>query len=244
MTSSEAKLALLPYRPGALDATEPEMAEALALTQQDAELGRWFEEHCAYQDAVRRKFRSLMPPADLKERILAERKIVRPQFSWQKPAVWIAVAAVILLFAGLAVMLTRPAAPDRFADYRARMVRVALREYRMDIVTNDMTQVRQFMAQRGAPADYEVPAGLGRTKLTGGGLLKWRGNPVSMVCFDRGDKQMLYLFVLDRTVVKDAPPASPQVTKVNKLVTASWTQGDKTYVLAGPEEPEFTKKYL
>jgi hypothetical protein len=45
-------------------------------------------------------------------------------------------------------------------------------------------------------------------------------------------------------VVKDAPPTSPQVTKVNKLVTVSWSEGDRAYVLAGPEEVDFSKKYL
>ena len=65
-----------------------------------------------------------------------------------------------------------------------------------------------------------------------------------MVCFDRGDRQMLYLFVMNRSAVQDPPSASPVVAKVSKLITASWTQGDKTYVLAGPEEANFTGKYL
>ena len=84
----------------------------------------------------------------------------------------------------------------------------------MDLVTNDMRQIRQFMAQRGAPADYHVPRGLERLQLTGGGRLTWRNNPVSMVCFDRGDKQMLFLFVMKRSAVKDPPPKTPRVAEV------------------------------
>ena len=51
-----------------------------------------------------------------------------------------------------------------------------------ELVTNDMRQVRQFMARRHAPADYYVPQGLERLQLTGGGRLTWRSNPVTMVC--------------------------------------------------------------
>jgi len=89
-----------------------------------------------------------------------------------------------------------------------------------------------------------VPRGLKQLQLTGGGLLRWRSQPVTMVCFDRGDKQMLFLFVMARSAVKDPPPETPQVVKVNKLLTAQWSQADKTYLLAGPEEADFVRKYL
>ena len=55
---------------------------------------------------------------------------------------------------------------------------------------------------------------------------------------------MLFLFVLNRSAIKDPPPAAPRLAKVNALLTASWTQGDKAYVLAGPEEVNFLQKYL
>lgn len=74
--------------------------------------------------------------------------------------------------------------------------------------------------------------------------MPWRNNPVAMVCFDRGDNQMLFLFIMKRSAVKDPPPESPRLAKVNELITASWTHGEETYVLAGPQEPEFAQKYL
>jgi hypothetical protein len=107
-----------------------------------------------------------------------------------------------------------------------------------------MQQIRQFMASRGAPFDYDVARGLEHLQLTGGGRLTWRSNPVAMVCFDRGDKQMLFLFVMKRSAVKDPPPKTPQLAKVRQMLAARWTQGDNTYVLAGPEEADFLKKYL
>jgi len=243
MTTAEAKQILLLYRPGSADAAEPPMAEALELARRDLELGAWLQHHCAFQDAMRAKFREIEVPAQLKARIAAAQKIV-PLPVWRRQPVWLAAAASVALLLGLASLWFKPTKADGFANFQARMVSTALREYRMDIVTNDMSQVRQFMAARGAPADYEVAPGLSRLQLTGGGLLRWRNHPVSMVCFDRGDKQMLYLFVMDRTALKDPPPSRPQLNRVNELLAVSWSEGDKTYLLTGPEESDFLRKYL
>jgi hypothetical protein len=245
MTRREAQQVLALYRPGSADAQDPEVALALAQAQHDPELRGWFEAHCALQQTLRRKFRELPLSTTLREEILKERKLVRPSLGWQRPS-WLAAAAAILLLAGLAVFLFEPRGVERFADYRARMVSAALRQYdsRMDIMTNDMTQVRRYMAAQGAPADYTLTRGLEQLALTGGGRLRWHGHAVSMVCFDRGDQQMLYLFVLPQEAVPDPPSSAPQVVRVNKLLTASWSRGGHTYVLAGPEEAEFERKYL
>jgi hypothetical protein len=247
VNSSEAREILLLYRPGTADVADPQVAEALELARQDPELGRWFEQHRAFQKAMRAKFQQIEVPAHLKDSLLirgaASSPVMTPKPRWRSPLWLTAVTAVVLLL-GLAGMWLKPRAPDRFANYQDRMVSEALREYRMDLVTNDMQQIRQFMAQRGAPADYHVTRGLERLQLTGGGLLTWRSHPVSMVCFDRGDKQMLFLFVMKRSAVKDPPPATPRLASVRQLLTVSWTRGDNTYVLAGPEEADFVEKYL
>lgn len=242
MTLEHARQILMLHRPGVDDASDPELEEALNLLRENPDLRAWFEEHRAFQQAMRRKLQEIEAPQDLKARIEAAQKILRPRFPWRGAARVAAAAAVILLGLTLAGVFTPPV-PDGFADYRSRMVRMALREYRMDILTNDLDQVRRFLATNGAPANFSLPAGLGRLSLTGGGLVRWRGHPVSMVCFDRGDREMLFLFVLDRAAVPDAPPPVPEVAKVNKLLTASWSQDNRTYVLAGPQEAEFLKKY-
>jgi len=244
---SEAREILLLYRPGTADAADPQIAQALELASSDPELGRWFAEHRAFQNALRAKFRQIEVPAHLKTSLLirgtAQPPILPPRPWWRSP-VWLSAAAAVLLLLGLAGAWLKPRAPDRFANYQSRMVSEAQRQYRMDLVTNDMRQIRQLMASRGAPADYDLTRGLEQLQLTGGGRLTWRSNPVAMVCFDRGDKQMLFLFVLKRSAVKDPPPATPQLARVRQMLTASWTRGDNTYILAGPEEADFVKKYL
>jgi hypothetical protein len=64
-----------------------------------------------------------------------------------------------------------------------------------------------------------------------------------MVCFDRGNQKMVFMFVMKKSALKDPPPQSPTQAKVGGFVTASWTRGDKMYLLASPDEPDF-RKYL
>jgi hypothetical protein len=244
---AEAKRTLLLYRPGNGDDTDLDLAKALECVERDAELRTWFEQQKLLQSAVQRKFRELPVPADLKETILKQQKIVSPPAGWQTPA-WLKIAAVLVVFGGLAafalIFWNRASVPDGFGDYQSRMVRSALREYRMDLLTNDLPSVRRWMVAQGAPSDFSVPKGLAQLEVVGGGALRWRNNPVAMICFHREDKQMLFLFVMNSSAVKDPPPWMPSFTKVSRLATASWSEGDKTYFLAGPEEEDFLQKYL
>lgn len=247
MTILEAKKLLQICRPHSRDADDRQIAEAMKLARQDAELGRWLAEHNRFQIAMREKLLSIHAPNDLKEKILAQQKIVHPLPFWRDPGMQRMAASILFLiglcFAGNALW-KNSRVPDRFADYESRMVRSALREYHMDVTTTDLAQVRQWMKSRGAPADFSVPKGLAKLQLTGGGVLRWRNNPVSMICFNRGDNEMLFLFVMERSAVKDPPSEKAALEKINRLTAASWTDGDKTYLLAGPSDANFLKKYL
>jgi hypothetical protein len=236
MNSQDAQRLLCRYRPDSADAADADIQAALTQVERDPALRAWLENHCAVQRALRDKFRQIPVPPDLRAKIRPPAVIVRPA-AWGRAA-WLAAAAVLLAL-GLVWLWPRPRTPDQFADFRSRMVRAALREYRMDILTSDRNEVRRFLAARGAPADYAVPQSLDRLSLTGAGFLRWRNQPVGMICYDRGDREMLFLFVTARAAVPDPPPARPQLTKVNKLRTVSWSQADKVYLLAGPEDGAF-----
>jgi hypothetical protein len=73
VTSIEAREILVLYRPGTADAADPQMAEALALARQEPELGRWFEQHRAFQKAMRAGFRQIEVPAHLKASLLIQK---------------------------------------------------------------------------------------------------------------------------------------------------------------------------
>jgi hypothetical protein len=231
---------------------EPEVARAIEGAEGEPELKRWIEEQQELQAVLRRKFRELPVPAELRGRILRlacedERRLegagawigtrhesIKEYQVWRRVGVWMAMAAAVLILAGVSVvwMAGRTDEP-RLADFQTRMVRTVLREYRMDILASDMEEVRGHLRGRGAPADFELPRGLEAVSLMGGGRLTWQNEPVSMICFDRGGGDLLFLFVIGRQAVRDPPRESPELMPVNRLLTASWSLGDRIYVLAG-----------
>lgn len=247
MNHSEARQRLQIFRPGGADADDPSIAEALEFARRDTELSGWLEQQTQFHAAMRVRFREIPIPENLRENILTSAKIIRPMVWWRDPG-WLRAVASVVLFVGLCYGLvqlgTKAPTRDGFSDYQFRMVRSALREYKMDLVTNDLAQVRQWMTSQKAPADFAIPPGLSKLVLTGGGVLRWRNNPVSMVCFNRGDDQMLFLFVMNRAAVKDPPPLLPELAQVSQLQTIRWSEGNKTYFLAGPKEDDFVRKYF
>ena len=98
MISSEAREILLLYRPGTAEAADPQMAEALELARQDPELGRWFEQHRAFQKAMRAKFQQIEVPAHLKASLLIRGAVAPknlPPQSWRRSPIWLTAAAAL-----------------------------------------------------------------------------------------------------------------------------------------------------
>jgi uncharacterized membrane protein YbaN (DUF454 family) len=248
---NEAKTILLLYRPGTADAGDPEIAAALALTKQDPELTRWLVEHCARQEALRAGFRQITAPAGLKEQIISEQAAQEKIISWRRNAIFAVAAVVVALVALAPLWFQHRGNEDTFAIYRSRMVRVALQGYSMDLATNNPAKVRAYLAQNHAPADYVLAAPLEKTAVTGCAIEGWQGAKVSMICFHTGkplppgQQSDLWLFVIDRSTVKNAPPmGSRQFVQVNKLMTVTWTQGDTLYVLGMEGDEQTLQQYL
>ncbi len=240
MTNEQVKQILQLYRPGTADAVDPAFADALALCEQDAELKEWFANHCALYAALRSKFKKIAVPEGFKEQIIAERQVHHETPVWQKAVLAVGtVAAAVVIISTLPQWSTHRERHD-FAAYRSVMSGNAARGYYMDLYTNDLDQIRLFFAQKSDIADYVLPENLKKNATAAGCVTsKWQGNQVSMICFQTGrplapgTKSDLWLFVATNTIAKDAPRATaPAVEHSNGFVTASWTEGNRTYVLA------------
>lgn len=252
MNPDEAKSVLLLYRPGTTDSDDPQIAQALAQAKRDADLGRWLEQHCALQDAIRSKFRQINVAEGLKEQIISERRARASTASRRRSLVLAAAAAVLVV--GLALLWPLIRAPREDAglsSYRREMVGIAQSGYAMYLLTNDLNQIRAYLAQQQAPADYQLPNALEKADVVGCATQNWQGGKVAMICFRTGrplppNRQSdLWLFVVDRSLVKDAtPPGTLQLTKVNQAIAASWTAGDKLYLLGTEGDEQFLRKYL
>jgi uncharacterized membrane protein YbaN (DUF454 family) len=246
----EAKNILLLYRPETADAGDPHTAEALALAKRDPELARWLDEHYVRQNALRTKFRQITVPTGLKEQIISEQAAHERMIFWRQKVV-LAAAATVAAIIILAPLWFHSRTDDTLAIYRSRMVSTALRGYAMDLATNNPAQIRAYLAQNHAPANFILPAALQQIAVTGCAIQHWQGAPVSMICFHTGKPPAsdepgdLWLFVIDRTSVKTAPAGvSPEFFKVNRLITAMWTQGDKLYLLGTEGDEQTIRQYL
>jgi hypothetical protein len=241
VNSADARKILIACRPGTDDLRTEEALAALEQARRDPELQRWWEQQQAFQQRTQESFRGVPAPGYLRERILTQAKIVAPPW-WRRPAGWKAAAAIALLFAVVAVW-QRPSPEDSFQTFRSRMVRNVLRQYRMDLETNDMAQIRQFLTGQKAPADYVLPKNLDALTPLGAGVLSWQDRRVSMVCLDSGAQGTLFVFVVDRGAVKKAP-AQREYAVVSELMTVSWSEGGKTYVLAGQGGKESLQRFF
>ena len=255
MNRDEAKIILQLYRPDTADAEDPQIAEALALAKHDPELARWLEEHCARQKALRDKFRQITAPAGLKEQIISEQAAGRKPVSRREKFLLVgAVTAIVVSLAFLAqswLPQHNNGTDNTFSIYQNQMAGVALRGYSMDLTTNDPAQIRTYLAQQHAPADYVLPVALQKIAVTGCAVEGWQDKKVSMICFSTGrplppgQQGDLWLFVVDSGSVKDAPDASsPQFEKVNQLATATWSQGGRLYFLATAGDEPAIRKFL
>jgi hypothetical protein len=226
----EAKRILIACRPGSDDLRTPEADTALALARENGELRQWWHEQQNFQKQVRAQFGEIPVPDHLRDGILARAKTVKLPL-WRQTWAWSAAAAIVLLLATIAIW-QRPSAEDSFETFRSRMVRKVLREYRMDITTSDMARVRQFLEVNNAPADYMLPPNAARLPVMGAGVLSWHERRVSMVCLNGGAQGTVFVFVVDSSAVKNAPRIR-ELAQVSELPTVSWSEGGKTYLMAG-----------
>ena len=254
MNRDDAKQILLRYRPDTGDATDPEMAEALALANTDADLARWLAEHSARQKKLRDKFRQVVAPAGLMEQIVSEQAAARRATLIRRRFTQIAVAtaaAVITVLLGLFWLNQGAATDDTLAIFQKQMTGYALRGYAMDLPTNDQTQIRAYLKQQHSPADYTLSRSLQQATPAGCAVESWQSSRVSMVCFRTGKplppgtQSDLWLFVADRSSVSDAPADStPQISRVNRLVLATWTENGKVYLLGTTADESVLRKFL
>jgi hypothetical protein len=85
MNTQQAKFILQAYRPGGQDANDPQFAEALEQVKNDPNLAEWFAAQTAFDGAVAHALGTVAPPAQLREMILAGRRVIEPAPWWRRP---------------------------------------------------------------------------------------------------------------------------------------------------------------
>jgi hypothetical protein len=245
MNSQQAKQVLVSYRPGIDDASDPQIADALRQLEQDPQLALWFEQLQRADDVIRRRLREMSAPADLKQRILAEQKIVRPNFGWRKPVLMAAAAAVVIALGVLSVWVSHRSARNGLEVYRADMVGYVSSSYSSAFVkATSFDELRQILASKNWPSDFVVPDRLKSITVIGGSAVEWRGHKVAIACMKEG-RHGLWLFAIEKAALSDAPKTeTPQLQDVESMPTAAWSQDGKAYLFTVQGDEALLKKYL
>jgi hypothetical protein len=252
MTRDEAKQILALYRPNTPEASDPPMAEALEFARRDPELAAWLDQHCAAFNAIRGKLKAIPVPQDLRRQIIVEHLADTRILPFTNRLLLVSAAAALALLTAIIWFQFAHSNQDTFDGYRNRMARMVQRGYFMQMFSADQTKIRNFFRDRGTPSDYVLPLGLAKLPGEGGVSLTWSARPVSLLCLNGatkpGEKNDLYLFTAKQSDIPGAPPpdAKPQFKKINSFMTASWTKGDRTYLLtaSGGEDQAALEKYL
>ena len=242
MTRLEASQILETARPAGPTHDDPQVAEALRLAARDPELTGQLERQRALDTAVTAGVKSIAVPPLLLDAILAERKIIRPHFwqDWRTAAA--AAAAIVLLLAGVGYFLQQGRAG--FAEFRQELVAENWAgDPHLDYESTDLGRIRTWLARHNASSDFALPAGLEALRPHGARVFEHDNKQISLICLADGS-QHLHLFVLDQPGSSNLPPeGAPDFEKCGPWKTATWRQGDKTYVLTGMNYQTFVSKF-
>lgn len=246
MNNQEAKLILQAYRLGGQDAADPQFQEALQQIKHDPDLAQWFAQQRAIETRVQAKLRAaLKAPAHLKDSLLAQRKIVRPIAWWRQPA-WLAAAAALVLLGAMATIWLRPSKGLEFAAFSQAMAQSARQmTQHVSFEANDLAQIQQWLKDRDIDSNFDLPRALRGQSAGGCRVVDWNGQKVTLICFMLNGKDHVDLFVIDQTRFRDFTPSqTPEFKRVDGLMTATWTSGNKTYMLASSAQDTVIRKYL
>ena len=244
MNPEEAKEILSAYRHGTDDEKDPLFAEALALARRDPALSAWLAASLAFDQSVRVELARVPAPVDLRDLILAQRKIIRPA-PWWNPhfsARQLAAAAAVVLALGVAALWANQRPPS-FAEFRDDFASLSWSsEPHVQAPAADMNDVREFLATQGVATNFAVPLVLAHSKVRGCTLLAWHGQKVPVICFHPEGKH-LHLVIADRALFPDAPTETPQTDRSGSARTASWSKDEHSYMLNGLSTSAFVKQF-
>src|SRR5262245_39698896 len=229
MNRDEAQYVLRSYHLNGLDADDPQFQAALEMLKRDPELREWFSAEQVLDQKLSDAFRTFAVPPALKRELLAARKIV-PQGGWWRRTAWISVAAASLALLGvLSVLLSRAVQKRPFAEIHSYIVETAAKLDHLDIRTGDLARVREWLRDHGAPDDFVIPGQLNGKSSVGCRVFSWKGQNISLVCFEIGNNKVAHLFVVDRSVLTSCPDGSvPQIeADGNGMATAAWSDSKR-----------------
>jgi hypothetical protein len=244
MTNNEAKFILGAYRPNGRDAEGATFKVALGQARTDPALGAWFEQAQAHDAAMARKLGEIVPPAGLREAILAGARATRSQRrAWRTPAPWLALAASIALIVSVSMAL-RPARAKadatRFAAFAVSDTEHA-KHGGHGPASGELAAVLASSSTRlgtGLPLDFSA------LRANGCRTVSFAGHDVLEVCFKR-EGTWFHCYIANRADFPEMAPKDGTVfLQQAKLASASWSDATHHFVVVGEAGVEAIKRLL
>jgi hypothetical protein len=249
MDNREAKFILNAYRPAGQDASDPRFAEALGQARRDSVLERWFNESIAFDATMTEKLRAIEVPPDLRECILAGAKVSRPS-RWSKPLIKWAIAAALISVAILGSLIWHESRkPSGLAGWQNQALDVisslVKNESSFNAQSHDANELLAWLRANHAPAAQTLPQNLDKLQSLGCKTFSWAGEPVSVICFVRPDGGLIHLVTMSTSAESDRElKRQPRVLQQDRWATATWRQGEMTFMLALEGSRDQLRSYL
>ena len=243
MTRQEARLVLAGYRPNGADASDPRLAEALALARHDPELAAWFLRQQEFDSAVADRLGAVTPPPLLRDEIFVSARFHPRRID---PRLRLAAVALVLLgfTAGLVSWRVSSIATAAEADLVMFAANYAFNGITLQKESDDTRALRNWLAAQHAPLPSEWPTALVSLRGLGCRTLSFKGRAVSLICF--GQDHEFHLFVARRA---DFPElrmtATPRAhSGAGGWSSAAWADADFCFVLVSDAPPSELQRYL
>jgi hypothetical protein len=154
------------------------------------------------------------------------------------------VAALLFLLTQV-VNLFRPAAPEtRVSNYAREMVSFIRLGGALDMESHNLGQIQEWLSKKDAKPEF-VPPRLAALQPLGCRLLSFRGQTVTLICFERNDARLAHLFVVDRAALPTMKPgAKPVFDEAEGWTTASWVENNQVYMIAVQGDRAAVESYL
>ncbi|MGC1481525.1 MAG: hypothetical protein WA771_13570 [Chthoniobacterales bacterium] len=196
-----------------------------------------------FDEVIAQKLAEITPPEGLRVRLLKQQSadaavpIEATAGAWWSRGGTAIAAAVALALVVAAIYLG-----DRSANDGGDSVAAAGADFAeffesgltLDLMTEDLPEVRAWYAARNDGVGFELPSALEGLPPVGCREIEWRGHLGALICFRLKDGQLAHMVVMPREAFTDPPESERRVSRVGDWEQEVWSEGGSTYLLYAP----------
>lgn len=241
--------------PSGKDHHDPEIAAAHEAIAADPEFAALLEVEREADLAISASLRATEPPPELEEQLLAilrdarEKSVITPIAQAPSPSFsrrhWLGMAAAAALSTGIAYTWHRS---KRLPLSRlvATLANYSIEGVTLSLMSMDKGEVVDWLLTNQAPRAGTLPPELDALGRKGCHIYDIEGHRVSLECFLLPGMREIHLFTTPSAGLLGAPDDGnqPELSSIDSLTSAVWSQGKNTMILLTSEPAEVTRSLL